>query len=86
METWQRQVWQDPLPLRRQLAAEAGIVPVDPGAADPAMVHRDLAGGRLPEIVIEATGAPAVIDDDTWLDCFWMALTQVPAAVHTLAA
>ncbi|HEY3110555.1 MAG TPA: zinc-binding dehydrogenase [Chloroflexota bacterium] len=51
----------DPLPDRRRIAEGAGIVPVDPECADPAAVHADLAGGRRPEIVIEATGAPAVI-------------------------
>jgi threonine dehydrogenase-like Zn-dependent dehydrogenase len=51
----------DPLPDRRRLAAAAGITPVDPEVADPLAVYRDLAEGRLPEIVIEATGASAVI-------------------------
>jgi 2-desacetyl-2-hydroxyethyl bacteriochlorophyllide A dehydrogenase len=51
----------DPLPDRRRIAEGAGIVPVDPTEADPAAVHAALAGGRRPEIVIEATGVPAVI-------------------------
>jgi threonine dehydrogenase-like Zn-dependent dehydrogenase len=51
----------DPLPDRRRIAEGAGIVPVDPEAADPAAIHAALAGGRRPEIVIEATGVPAVI-------------------------
>lgn len=53
----------DPLPDRRELARGAGIVPVDPNADDPAEVHRRLADGRLPEVVIEATGAPQVIPE-----------------------
>jgi len=53
----------DPIAERRELAASAGIVPVDPGAADPLTVFRELSGGRAPEIVIEATGAPTVIPE-----------------------
>jgi threonine dehydrogenase-like Zn-dependent dehydrogenase len=53
----------DPIAERRELAARAGIVPVDPGEADPADVYRALAFGRSPEIVIEATGAPTVIPE-----------------------
>ena len=53
----------DLLPERRRIAAAAGVVPVDPGEADPLAVHRDLASGRAPEVVIEATGAPEVIAD-----------------------
>ncbi len=53
----------DPIPERRRLAQAAGIVPVDPGAADPAQVHQELTGGRLPEVVVEATGAPPVINE-----------------------
>jgi 2-desacetyl-2-hydroxyethyl bacteriochlorophyllide A dehydrogenase len=51
----------DPLAERRALAESAGLVAVDPAAADPAEVHRRLADGRQPEVVIEATGAPDVI-------------------------
>jgi 2-desacetyl-2-hydroxyethyl bacteriochlorophyllide A dehydrogenase len=53
----------DPIAERRELARQAGIVPVDPREADPASVHAGLAAGRAPEIVVEATGAPAVIPD-----------------------
>lgn len=52
----------DPLADRRAIAHAAGIVPVDPDTTDPSTVHRGLADGRLPEIVIEATGAPAAIN------------------------
>lgn len=53
----------DPLPDRRQLAEKAGIIPIDPSTIPPADAHRRLADGRLPDIVIEATGVPAVITD-----------------------
>ena len=53
----------DPIAERRALAASAGIVPVDPGVTDPAEVHRDLADGRLPDVVVEATGAPSLIPE-----------------------
>jgi len=51
----------DPIEERRRLAAGARIVPVDPGNDDVVEVYRQLAGGRLPEIVVEATGVPAVL-------------------------
>lgn len=51
----------DPLPDRRQIAASAGIIAVDPDEADPCAVHQSITNGRMPEVVIEATGAPAVI-------------------------
>jgi 2-desacetyl-2-hydroxyethyl bacteriochlorophyllide A dehydrogenase len=51
----------DPLEDRRRLAERAAIVGVDPTRDDPARVHAELADGRRPEIVIEATGAPPVI-------------------------
>lgn len=51
----------DPLPDRRQLAKAASIIAVDPDTSDPAAIHRERAHGRLPEIVVEATGAPRVI-------------------------
>lgn len=51
----------DPLEDRRRIASRAGIVPLDPTRDDPARVHQELADGRRPEIVIEATGAPQVI-------------------------
>jgi threonine dehydrogenase-like Zn-dependent dehydrogenase len=52
----------DPISDRRRLGELAGIVEVDPTTADPAEVHRSRADGRLPDIVIEATGAPTVIN------------------------
>lgn len=51
----------DPIEERRRLAAAARIIPVDPGTDDVAETHRRLADGRLPEVVVEATGAPAVL-------------------------
>lgn len=53
----------DPLAERRNLAARAGIIPVDPQETDPAVVYGERAQGRTPEIVIEATGAPSVISE-----------------------
>jgi 2-desacetyl-2-hydroxyethyl bacteriochlorophyllide A dehydrogenase len=53
----------DPIAERREIARRAGIVAVDPGESDPAEVHRELAEGRLPEIVVEATGSPATINE-----------------------
>lgn len=53
----------DPIAERREIAASAGIVPVNPDEVSPAVVHQGLADGRLPEIVIEATGAPPVINE-----------------------
>jgi 2-desacetyl-2-hydroxyethyl bacteriochlorophyllide A dehydrogenase len=52
----------DPIRERRRLGEQAGIVEVDPTTIDPAEAHRALADGRLPDIVIEATGAPTVIN------------------------
>ena len=53
----------DPIVERREFAAAAGLVPVDPNESDPSDVYKSLTGGRLPEIVIEATGAPSVINE-----------------------
>lgn len=53
----------DPIAERRELAQRAGLVAVDPRSSDVAAVCRELARGRPPEIVIEATGAPSVIPD-----------------------
>ena len=51
----------DPVSERRALAAKAHIVSVDPRDDDPADIHRRLTRGRLPEVVVEATGIPAVL-------------------------
>src|SRR5450756_1911536 len=51
----------DPIEERRRLAAAARVVPVDPGADDVVGTHRRLSDGRLPEVVVEATGVPAVL-------------------------
>jgi threonine dehydrogenase-like Zn-dependent dehydrogenase len=45
---------------RVEVARLAGIVAIDPEGR-PADVHRGLADGRLPEIVVEATGDPTLI-------------------------
>lgn len=53
----------DPLAERRAVASAAGIVAVDPNVGDPGAVFAERAHGRAPEVVIEATGVPAVINE-----------------------
>jgi 2-desacetyl-2-hydroxyethyl bacteriochlorophyllide A dehydrogenase len=53
----------DPIAERRRVAEGAGIVAVDPTSSAARDVHRRLAEGRDPEIVVEATGVPSVIAD-----------------------
>lgn len=53
----------DLLAERRERAAQALVVPVDPRVADPATVYAERAAGRAPEIVVEATGVPSLIPE-----------------------
>ena len=52
----------DPLESRRQIAANvAGAETVDPGAGDLRPALRAINGGVLPDIVVDATGAPDAV-------------------------
>jgi 2-desacetyl-2-hydroxyethyl bacteriochlorophyllide A dehydrogenase len=51
----------DLIPDRVRVAAASGIQAVNPDEVDVAQVVRDVTGGRMAEVVIEATGNPDVV-------------------------
>ncbi len=53
----------DPVQRRRALAQASGygVVAIDPSAGDVGAVLRELNGGALPDIVVDATGAPEAV-------------------------
>ena len=51
----------DLIPHRVQVAAASGIQALNPGEVDVAQVVSEVTGGRMAEVVIEATGNPQVV-------------------------
>ena len=52
----------DPVAFRRERAAATpGVAAIDPGAGDVRDALRSLSGGELPDVVVDATGAPGAV-------------------------
>jgi 2-desacetyl-2-hydroxyethyl bacteriochlorophyllide A dehydrogenase len=51
----------DIIASRGRVAAAGGVVAINPGEVDPVSVVREMTGGRMAEVVIEATGNPEVV-------------------------
>jgi len=60
----------EPVEFKRQAALELGAAHVvNPGEQDPAAVVRDLTGGKMADVVIEAVGEPETLAETVSLVC-----------------